>query len=788
MRLLALTLLILALLVPAVIWRISTASASSHAPALNAARYTLAGHLVPALHNAISLGATAENHQLDLSISLKLRNQVALTQFMSAVNRPTSPLYHHYLTPQEFTDLFGPTPAQVNQVVTYLRAQGLSVGAVSSNRTLISASGSVATVEKAFATSLANYTYNGRRVYAPTREPSVPPDLGNIILNISGLDNVSHYTPQLLTNHTIGNGPNGGYTPNDLRTAYDANALLSRANGTGETVALFELDGYKASDINAYLNQYHLGTAKYSNILIDGANNNTPGAGAIEVELDMEVVSAMAPGAIQHVYIGPNSDAGVNDTYNRIVTDDTAQVVTTSWGECEANSGTAELATLDNIFVEAAAQGQAIFAAAGDAGAYDCGTNVLSVDSPADDPNVVGVGGTTLDVDVSTGAYNNETVWSNASDTSEGPKGAGGGGGYSTYFSRPAYQVGPGIDSNSFRHVPDVSADADPDSGYAVYCTVSAANCASGANAWIVIGGTSAATPLWASLAADTDAYLSSLGDPTLGNASTDIYAFFNTNQPYNAYHDITSGNNLYYTATDGYDLASGIGSPDAWNFAQDAANLSGTTSPTPTPMPTPTPTPTPIPTPAPTPTPTVGITPTPIPTHTPTPGPTPTPVPDGATAQFLGNPGFENGTASPWIETSAGGFELLDQSNPHTGSYETWFCGYFTCNDSLYQTVTLPVTTRRIVLSYWLSSETSGGSSCTDHFSVLLRTSSGKTIATVQTLCQANQAYKHYSFDVTQLLKTYTGKTIAVTFQASTNSLDYSSFFLDDTALTITY
>ena len=119
------------------------------------------------------------------------------------------------------------------------------------------------------------------------------------------------------------------------------------------------------------------------------------GAGAIEVELDMEVVSAIAPGATQKVYIGPNSNSGVNDTYNKIVTDDIGKVTTTSWGECESASGNSELAALDTIFTQASVQGQAVFAAAGDAGAYDCGDTNLAVDLPASDPHVVGVGGTT---------------------------------------------------------------------------------------------------------------------------------------------------------------------------------------------------------------------------------------------------------------------------------------------------------------------------------------------------------------------------------------------------------
>src|SRR6185437_354772 len=270
----------------------------------------------------------------------------------------------------------------------------------------------------------------------------------------------------------------------------------------------------------------------------------TAGSGAIEVELDMEVISAIAPGATQKIYIGPNSTTGVNDTYNKIVTDDLAPVTSISWGECESSSGTSELAALDNIFVQGAAQGQTFFSAAGDSGAYDCGTSTLAVDSPADVPNVVGVGGTALTLG-SGSAYSSESVWSSGS----GSSGEGGGGGYSTYFSKPAYQTGTGVNSNTYRHVPDVSADADPNTGYAVYCTVTSAGCSS-SSAWIEVGGTSAAAPLWAGVSADLNQYLSANGKPVLGNVNAKLYSLFNTTQTYTAYHDVTTGSNLYYSAT----------------------------------------------------------------------------------------------------------------------------------------------------------------------------------------------------------------------------------------------
>jgi subtilase family serine protease len=918
-----------------------------NAQAASGGRSVIPGHLVPALKHLKPHNATDGNRQLQLAISLQLRNQSALTRLLREQNNPLSPDYHQYLTPQQFTNFFGPTTEGVNKVVTYLRSQGIHVSAVSSNRTLIDASASVATVERAFDTTIADFTLNGRSVYAPTVEPSVPNNLAGLILNIAGLDNVAVYHPQGLSQTMQAGmpnlGPGGGYTPSELRTAYDMNSLISSANGTGQTVAIFELDGYLPSDVNTYLSQYSLGSAKYSNVLVDGATN-TAGAGAIEVELDMEVVSAIAPGATQKIYIGPNSTSGVNDTYNKIVTDNIAKVTTTSWGECESASGNSELSALDNIFTQASAQGQAVFAASGDAGAYDCGDTNLAVDSPASDPHVVGVGGTTITTG-SGGSYVSETVWSNPNDNSRGPEGAGGGGGYSSYFSKPSYQTGPGVDSNTMRHVPDVSADADPNSGYSVYCTVGAAGCSSGSAGWIEVGGTSAAAPLWASLTTDTNAYLASQGKSTLGSASADLYTLFNTSQTYAAYHDITTGNNLYYNAGPGYDVASGIGTPDAWNFARDAANLGGgggtndfSISANPTNLsiaqgsngtstistavtsgsagtinltsnvspsgPTASLNPTSVTagnsstltvsvgSSVPTGTYTVTVTGTEgsavhnttvtitvtapvsndfsisanptsvsiaqgsngtstistavtkgsagtinLTSNVSPSGPTASLNPTSVTAgnsstltvtvgssvptgtytvtvtgtegsavhnttvtvtvtssggtqtQLLANNGFENGQ-SPWQESSTGGYQIVDPTNPHTGNYSAYLCGYDYCKDQIWQTVTLPTTTTKVVLSYWLYIDTSeSGNTCYDYFYARIRTSSGGTITTPQTKCNANaMGWTQFTFDVTSALSTYHGKQVQVYFEGTTDSSLPTDFFVDDVTFTATH
>lgn len=560
-------------------------------------RSFIRGSLVAFLRHATPLHALSDNQHLQLTIALHLRQQKQLDTLLQEQDDPHSPLYHHYLTPREFARQFGPHASTVEKVAAYLRAQDLAVDAVTPNNLLINASGSVATIEKAFAVTLETYSFEGRTVYAPTGEPSVPANLSGAILDIGGLDNIARYRP--LARLSPVTGPDRGYTPGDLRTAYDIGPLISAANGAGQTIALFELDGYNPADVNAYLTQYHLGTANYSNVLVDNARN-IPGTGAIEVELDMELVSASAPGATQKIYIGPNSSSGLLDTYNRIVTDDAAKVVSISWGMCETNSSSAQLTALDAILKQGAAQGQAFFAASGDAGAYDCRTDALSVDSPADDPYVVGTGGTDLTLG-NGGSYGSESAWSTASATQDGTKGAGSGGGYSTVFSKPSYQSGPGVDGNGMRHVPDISSNADPATGYAISCTVVVAGCSPGG--WEVVGGTSAAAPLWAGLATDTNGYLLSQKKSTLGNVGAALYHLFTAKQPFSAFHDVTSGDNLHYKAGPGYDLATGIGTPDAWNLARDLAAVVPGGSVPPAPPRAPAPPAQPVSSPTPTPT-----------------------------------------------------------------------------------------------------------------------------------------------------------------------------------------
>jgi len=772
---------------------ISAFSINIIAQARQNARVPVPGQTAPLVSHAQLLGAANGGQQLNLSIGLHPRNQQELDNLLRNLYDPSSSLYHRFLTPQEFTDEFGPTVDQQQQVVSYLRSQGLTVTSISPNGLLIDANASVAQAQSAFQVVINNYRLGSRTFFANASAPTIPSTLSSLIASIGGLDNsvklhpLSHRInpksgkPGLGTrlSHAQPNAQSG-YKPADLVGAYNA-APLQQAGvlGNNQTVAVFELDGYQSSDVTQYLQTYNLGTPNISNVLVDGTTGSA-GAGAIEVELDIEVVAAMAPKANQIVYEGPNTTQGVNDTYNKIVTDNKAQITTISWGECETASGAAELQTLDTIFKQGAAQGIAMYAASGDSGAYDCNDTSLAVDSPAGDPYITAVGGTNLQLSGS--AYGSESVWSNPTDTQRSPQGAGGGGGLSSTFAQPSWQTGPGVKnqySNGKREVPDVSADADPATGYSVYCTVSASGCPS--SGWIVVGGTSAAAPLWAGSTATINEYLQKQGKSRMGFANPVLYGLFNGQEPFPPFHDVTSGNNLFYPSTTGYDMASGIGSPDIYNIARDIAGGS-------VPNPTPTPSPTPNPTNTPTPGPTATATDTPTPVISPTVTNTPTPQPPPPGGSLIQNGGFEQGV-DPWQETSGSGYELIDSTNPHDGNYSAYLCGYSSCNDSISQIFTVPSGASNITVSYWWYGDTSRTAhSCRDSMTATLVGSNGKAIGKLQHSCNtdANQNWQQVSFNATNVLSNYAGQTVTLVFNARTASsfTVTTAFFVDDVAI----
>ncbi len=308
-----------------------------------------------------------------------------------------------------------------------------------------------------------------------------------------------------------------------------------------------------------------------------------------------------------------------------------------------------------------------------------------------------------------------------------------------------------------------MSADADPATGYATYCTVTNAGCPS--TGWITVGGTSAAAPLWAGSMALINQYLQSQGKAVVGYANPALYGLFNTQQQAPAFHDVTSGSNLHYAATTGYDMGSGIGTPNVDNIAHDFASSGNGNSPSPTPTSVPSPTPTNPPT----------------PTLTPTPPPAP-----------IQNGGFEKGQA-PWQESSSGGYQMVANSNVHSGQNSAYLCGYIGCDDRIWQMFTAPTSFTKITITYWWYSDTNKNTNkCYDYFTSSLRTSSNTVIQALQNDCntKVTNQWISKSYDLTSILLKYKGQQVTLFFEGTSinvsNQYQPTDFFIDDVVVSV--
>jgi subtilase family serine protease len=779
------------------------------------------------------------------------------------VSEPGSSLYRHFLTVAEFRARFAPTNQQIAAVEASLRSHGLAPGSVTANGLLIPVSASAGRLASALGTSFAQVKLrSGGTAFANTRAPQFDTSVASLIQGVIGLDTLTHpHALSLDLPHVSGahsrlavahataatGGPQpcaaassaapgqDAYTANEIAGAYNFNSLYGAGDeGAGIKVALFELEPNSTSDVAAYQSCYAT-SATVTYVKEDGGAGSGYGQG--EAALDIEDVIGLAPQASVDVYQAPNSNTGLIDNYTAIVDNDTDKVVSTSWGECESSSGSTIINEEGTLFEQAATQGQTIFAAAGDDGSTDCGTSSLAVDDPASQPYVTGVGG----LHMSTTSYPpTESVW-NDSTTATGA----GGGGVSISHAMPSYQSGApsslnvinshssgsqcGAPSGSYcREVPDVSADADPYTGYLIYYEGS----------WTGIGGTSAAAPLWAAFTALVDASSSCAGksigfaNPLLYNAAASAYS--------SDFTDVTSGNNDYtpdlyagglYPAGTAYDMASGLGSPDGATLPATLCGGGGTTGNTVT-----------VTNPG-SQTSTVGTavslqikgsdsasgqtltysatglpaglsisssglisgTPTTAGSSSVTVTAKDTTGAAGSASftwtvnsatgtctakQLLGNPGFESGN-TVWSATSD---VILDNSETepyeqsHSGSWFAWLDGYGTPHtDTVAQAVTLPTGCHNYTLSFWKHIDTSEStSSAVDTLKVQLLNSSGTVLTTLATFSNLNAAsgYQQASYSIAG----YAGQKVTLKFTGTETDKGFGTtdFTLDDTAISV--
>jgi hypothetical protein len=560
---------------------------------------------------ALRLGRVSASTVLTADLALVPRDKSWLEAYADAVASTNSPLSGHYLSPGQFASEFGPSASVIDAVKAALRHDDLKVGSVMDGGLLISFSGHARQIGAAFDTTFDNYRLAGGRVaYAETAALTLPANIASYLEAVVGLDNLSRPVPVAAlkggTGHRAAKGPApvssddagpvacsaatrvaahyGGLTDQAMAYAYGVDGLYQRnEGGAGETIAVYEEEPFVMNDLLTFDTCY-FGADQAKKIIshvkirpVDGGQQKGTGSG--EAILDMDDVTALAPKAHYEVYEAPDNNQGYLDNYAQFVQDDNAQLLTSSWGECEPWDeaylpGFLQVSHI--LYEQAAAQGQTVLNAIGDTGS-DCmeqfgdKTPVLSLTDTGDDPWVLGVGGTTI-----TNATDppSEQVWN------DGPERGGGGGGISQVWAAPAWQL-PFINSKVVsqaesvsgtdfcgqqfcREAPDVSAQADE---YTGAITVYAA----AYGGWFTTGGTSSSSPLWAAILADIGSTPACRTQGhELGFVVPKLYAVALDPAEYdNSFTDITKGNNdVYgyadglYPATTGYDMATGLGSP----------------------------------------------------------------------------------------------------------------------------------------------------------------------------------------------------------------------------------
>jgi subtilase family serine protease len=513
------------------------------------------------------IGQLPANQTLRFDIVLPLRDRAGLQNFLQELYDPSSSSYHQFLKPQEFTARFGPSQEDWDSLVAFAKASGFEiVGGTRDSRDLW-LTGRVANIEKAFHVSLGVYqdlTDNNRQFFAVDREPTV--DLPFQLWHITGLDNDSKPHPlyvkktdyakahgidpsKLVSNATTGSGPSASFLGSDMRAAYYGGTALT---GSGQNLALFEFAGTDLSDLSTYYKNVGqtepftptlISTGGFGTSCIDSGSSACDDT---EQTLDMTQFMGMAPGAkMLYMYVCgdvlANGSGNISDTacISAIVTDTAAPLsmqISCSWGWTPADPS-----TLDPYFEQMASQGQNFFAASGDSSAWSASNEAW----PADDANIVSVGGTDLTTSSAAGPWKSETAWADS-----------GGGVSPDDIAIPSWQTpvdGCSGCSKTLRNGPDVAGNAN----FTYYVCADQTTCT--ANEY---GGTSFAAPMWAGYLTLANQQAAANGE-TVGYINPTIYPAAEGSSYSTILHDITSGSCGTYSAATGFDLCTGWGSPN---------------------------------------------------------------------------------------------------------------------------------------------------------------------------------------------------------------------------------
>lgn len=457
------------------------------------------------------------------------------------------------LTPEQLGQRFGADPADVTLVVDTLSAAGLEIVQTDAASRRVRVAGAVELVTHVFGTDLRQVTSHaitGVSVEHRQRTGglSIPRQLEGVVTAVLGLDD----RPQSRAQFRVARSQavTSSYTPVQVGEFY---SFPENTDGAGQSIAIIELGGgFAQSDLDSYFGSLGMKTPSVAAVGVDGAENkpgSDPNGADGEVLLDIEVIGALAPAADILVYFGPNTDAGFLDAVSDAAhATPTPIAISISWGQSEDDWTAQARTALDQAMADAAALGVTVTAAAGDDGSTDRATDKRAhVDYPASSPHALACGGTRLTGDPATGTVQSEVVWNN------GPGNGATGGGVSAAFPLPDWQRNAGVPMSKGRDggrgVPDVAGNADPQTGYSVLVDGKS----------IVIGGTSAASPLWAALVAR----LAQATNRRFGLLQPLLYGTVSAGHVADGFRDITIGNNGAFAAEPGWDACTGLGVPN---------------------------------------------------------------------------------------------------------------------------------------------------------------------------------------------------------------------------------
>lgn len=491
---------------------------------------------------AVRLGAPADDASVRVVLGFTWRNRAELERFVRAVHDPRSPLYQQFLSAREFTRRFAPRASQLAAAARFLRRHGLRVVEITPSRLQVAAVGPAARVAQALQTGLLQVR-DSRGVHTVTAEaPRLPEELGAQVVAVGAAATLA----------PPGAGPErpavaeAPFAPDEIARLYGFDALYGAGvrgeEGRHATIAIATAFDFDPRDLTAFWRANGIARDLSSVELITVSSGAAPAGPAsagerMETTLDVEWASAMAPGSRVLVYAASDaSSTTLLRAYDRIVSDNRAAVLTTSWGRCETDHPVSYLNQVDAIFLRAAAQGITVIAASGDAGAFSCGDGAPGVSFPASHPYVLAVGGTALRPRA--GGFE-EIAWS------------GSGGGISQQFAAPVWQM----HSSPQRVLADVAFNADLGSGYLML----------NAGTWLAAGGTSVGAPIWAALVALANQARAAAGRGALGLAAPQLCELaLDPGLAPAPFVDVRSGENGAYAAAPGWDVPTGWGSPRA--------------------------------------------------------------------------------------------------------------------------------------------------------------------------------------------------------------------------------